>query len=156
MIDSANLFLPLRGKIAISPANLAPSLPKGSGRWRWGRVYCALPLRRAREPYFTVFVRAPISHFLFICFSQINIDYNTRMAIQRGVAKPTKGCFEAAQQQVYSLMKKDSYPRFLLSDTYLHLTRRKGPGVNMFRRRSRSCVFNERGEADGSAAAAAW
>lgn len=114
-----------------------------------GLVYCALPLRRAQpsEPYFTVFIRALISHFFFICLSQINIDYNTRMAIQRGVAKPTKGCFEAAQQQVYSLMKKDSYPRFLLSDTYLHLTRRKGPGVTMFRRRSRSCVFNERGEA---------
>ncbi|CAF96332.1 unnamed protein product [Tetraodon nigroviridis] len=52
---------------------------------------------------------------------EINIDYNTRMAIQRGVAKPTKGCFEAAQLQVYNLMKKDSYPRFLLSDTYLRL-----------------------------------
>lgn len=56
-------------------------------------------------------------------------------------------CFEAAQLQVYSLMKKDSYPRFLHSDIYLHLTRRKGPGATMFRRRSRSCVFNERGEA---------
>lgn len=76
------------------------------------------------------------------------------MAIQRGVAKPTKDCFEAAQQQVYNLMKKDSYPRFLLSDTYLHLTRRRGPGATMFRRRSRSCVFNERGEA--AAEPSAW
>ncbi|TWW72803.1 Regulator of G-protein signaling 18 [Takifugu flavidus] len=85
---------------------------------------------------------------------EINIDYNTRMAIQRSMAKPTKGCFEAAQQQVYNLMKKDSYPRFLLSDTYLHLTRRRGPGATMFRRRSRSCVFNERGEA--AAEPSAW
>ncbi|KAM8839443.1 regulator of G-protein signaling 18 isoform 2-T2 [Synchiropus picturatus] len=77
---------------------------------------------------------------------EVNIDYNTKMAIQKNLEQPTKSCFEAAQMKVYSLMKKDSYPRFLLSDIYLHLTRRKGPGVTMFRRRSRSCVFNERGE----------
>lgn len=98
-------------------------------------------------------IGALISH-LFICLAQINIDYSTRMAIQRGVAKPTKACFEAAQRQVYSLMKKDSYPRFLLSDTYLRLTGRRGPGATMFRRRSRSCVFDDRGEAATAAAAA--
>lgn len=75
---------------------------------------------------------------------EINIDYNTKMAIEKSVSQPTKSCFDAAQKKVYSLMQKDSYPRFLHSDIYLHLTRRKAP---MFRRRSRSCVFNERGEA---------
>lgn len=80
-------------------------------------------------------------------FIQINIDYHTKTAIQNNMAKPTKSCFEAAQMKVYSLMKKDSYPRFLQSDIYLRLTRRKGPGATMFRRRSRSCVFNDRGEA---------
>nr|XP_057923057.1 regulator of G-protein signaling 18 isoform X2 [Doryrhamphus excisus] len=78
---------------------------------------------------------------------EVNIDYNTKMAIQKTLAQPTKSCFEAAQMKVYSLMKKDSYPRFLHSDLYLRLTRTKGPGVGMFRRRSRSCVFNERGDA---------
>ncbi|CAK6952205.1 regulator of G-protein signaling 18 [Scomber scombrus] len=77
---------------------------------------------------------------------EVNIDYNTKTAIQKNMAQPTKSCFEAAQMKVYSLMKKDSYPRFLHSDIYLRLTRRKGPGATMFRRRSRSCVFNERGE----------
>lgn len=80
-------------------------------------------------------------------FIQINIDYHTKTAIKNSMAKPTKSCFEAAQMKVYSLMKKDSYPRFLQSDIYLRLTRRKGPGATMFRRRSRSCVFNDRGEA---------
>lgn len=111
-------------------------------------VYCA-PRRRHAQPWgedFAVFTGALIS-LLFMCVAQINIDYNTRMAIQRGVAKPTRGCFEAAQRQIYSLMKKDSYPRFLLSDTYQRLTGRRGPGANMFRRRSRSCVFDDRGEA---------
>ncbi|TNN81552.1 Regulator of G-protein signaling 18 [Liparis tanakae] len=78
---------------------------------------------------------------------EINIDYSTKSAIQKVIAQPTKSCFEAAQMKVYSLMKKDSYPRFLHSDMYLRLTRRKGPGATMFRRRSRSCVFNDRGEA---------
>uniref|UniRef100_A0A8D3AA69 Regulator of G protein signaling 18 n=1 Tax=Scophthalmus maximus TaxID=52904 RepID=A0A8D3AA69_SCOMX len=78
---------------------------------------------------------------------EVNIDYSTKVAIQKDMAQPTKGCYEAAQTKVYSLMKKDSYPRFLNSDIYLRLTRRRGPGATMFRRRSRSCVFNDRGEA---------
>lgn len=69
------------------------------------------------------------------------------MAIKKNVAQPTKSCFEAAQMKIYSLMKKDSYPRFLQSDIYMRLTGRRGPGGPMMRRRSRSCVFNNRGEA---------
>lgn len=85
---------------------------------------------------------------------EVNIDYNTKVDIQKNMAQPTKSCFETAQMKVYSLMKKDCYPRFLQSDIYLHLTRRKGPGATMFRRRSRSCVFNNRGEA--TAESSAW
>ncbi|KAK7944825.1 hypothetical protein WMY93_000553 [Mugilogobius chulae] len=77
---------------------------------------------------------------------EVNIDYSTKMAIEQSISQPTKSCFDAAQKKVYSLMQKDSYPRFLHSDIYLHLSRKKGPGALMFRRRSRSCVFNERGE----------
>ncbi|KAM3866019.1 regulator of G-protein signaling 18 [Diretmus argenteus] len=82
---------------------------------------------------------------------EVNIDYSTKMAIKKNITQPTTSCFEAAQAKVYSLMKKDSYPRFLTSDIYLCLTKRKAPGANMFRRRSRSCVFNERGEATADA-----
>ncbi|XP_055359859.1 regulator of G-protein signaling 18 [Betta splendens] len=85
---------------------------------------------------------------------EVNIDHDTKTAIQREVARPTKSCFDAAQVKIYSLMKRDCYPRFLASDLYLRLTRRKGPGATMFRRRSRSCVFNERGEA--TAEPSAW
>lgn len=74
---------------------------------------------------------------------EINIDYPTRGAIQKNLVKPTRSCFDAAQSKVYSLMKKDCYPRFLTSDIYLRLTKRKATGANMYRRRSRSCVFNE-------------
>uniref|UniRef100_A0A4W5NX47 Regulator of G protein signaling 18 n=1 Tax=Hucho hucho TaxID=62062 RepID=A0A4W5NX47_9TELE len=79
---------------------------------------------------------------------EVNIDYASKVTIQKTMASPTNTCFDAAQSKVYSLMKKDSYPRFLTSDIYLRLTKRKGPGNTMYRRRSRSCVFNEpRGEA---------
>ncbi|KAM9459812.1 regulator of G-protein signaling 8-like [Salvelinus alpinus] len=85
---------------------------------------------------------------------EVNIDYATKVAIQKTIATPTNTCFDAAQSKVYSLMKKDCYPRFLTSDIYLRLTKRKGPGTTMFRRRSRSCVFNEpRGEATGDSSA---
>ncbi|XP_008331821.1 regulator of G-protein signaling 18 [Cynoglossus semilaevis] len=84
---------------------------------------------------------------------EVNIDYSTKTSIERDMVRPTKTCFEAAQLKVYNLMKKDSYPRFLHSDIYLHLTRRKGPGTTMFRRRSRSCVFNDRGEASSNPSA---
>ncbi|CAB1325834.1 unnamed protein product [Coregonus sp. 'balchen'] len=85
---------------------------------------------------------------------EVNIDYATKVAIRKNIATPTNTCFDAAQSKVYSLMKKDCYPRFLTSDIYLRLTKRKGPGTTMYRRRSRSCVFNEpRGEATGDSSA---
>ncbi|XP_076150698.1 regulator of G-protein signaling 18 [Alosa pseudoharengus] len=76
---------------------------------------------------------------------EINIDHSTRVAIQKRIAQPTSTCFDSAQGTIYALMKKDCYPRFLKSDIYLSLTRRKAPGA-MTRRRSRSFVFNDRGD----------
>ncbi|KAL6489938.1 hypothetical protein MHYP_G00002830 [Metynnis hypsauchen] len=76
---------------------------------------------------------------------EINIDHSTKQTIQKNIAQPTQSCFDAAQSKIYALMKKDCYPRFLTSDIYLTLTKRKGPAV-MTRRRSRSFVFSERGE----------
>ncbi|XP_062848993.1 regulator of G-protein signaling 18 isoform X2 [Trichomycterus rosablanca] len=80
---------------------------------------------------------------------EINIDHSTRQAIQTNIAKPTVSCFDAAQSKIYALMKKDCYPRFLGSDLYLSLTKRKAPPA-MTRRRSRSFVFSDREDA------AAW
>ncbi|KAG5847429.1 regulator of G-protein signaling 18 [Anguilla anguilla] len=79
---------------------------------------------------------------------EVNIDYSTKAAIQKNILRPSRSCFDAAQSKVYSLMKKDCYPRFLASDMFLRISNRKAPGT-MFRRRSRSCVFSERGEAAG-------
>ncbi|XP_066548375.1 regulator of G-protein signaling 18 isoform X2 [Amia ocellicauda] len=78
---------------------------------------------------------------------EINIDFSTKTAIKQNILKPTHSCFEAAQSKVYSLMKKDCYPRFLKSDMYFNLTKTLPP-PSMSRRRSRSCVFNDRSEAE--------
>ncbi|XP_067310344.1 regulator of G-protein signaling 18 isoform X2 [Pseudorasbora parva] len=76
---------------------------------------------------------------------EINIDHSTKAAIEKNIRQPTKSCFDTAQDKIYSLMKRDCYPRFLTSDIYLALTKRKGP-PSMTRRRSRSFVFSERPE----------
>ncbi|XP_076001105.1 regulator of G-protein signaling 13 [Genypterus blacodes] len=49
---------------------------------------------------------------------EINIDHSTRELIRRNVMAPTTVCFNDAQRIVYSLMERDSYPRFLRSDIY--------------------------------------
>ncbi|XP_048844311.1 regulator of G-protein signaling 18 isoform X3 [Brienomyrus brachyistius] len=78
---------------------------------------------------------------------EINIDHPTKVTIQQNIRCPTVSCFDAAQSKVYSLMKKDSYSRFLQSNIYLRVIKGKRPGITMYRRRSRSCVFNDHGEA---------
>ncbi|MCI4377878.1 hypothetical protein PGIGA_G00208780 [Pangasianodon gigas] len=81
---------------------------------------------------------------------EINIDHSTKLDIQKNIAQPTQSCFDSAQSKIYALMKKDCYPRFLTSDIYLSLTKRKAPPA-MTRRRSRSFVFSDREDN-----AAAW
>ncbi|KAI5612653.1 regulator of G-protein signaling 1 [Silurus asotus] len=49
---------------------------------------------------------------------EINIDHKTREIIKQNVQTPNKYCFDEAQKTVFSLMEKDSYPRFLRSDYY--------------------------------------
>ncbi|ESP04040.1 hypothetical protein LOTGIDRAFT_110451 [Lottia gigantea] len=51
---------------------------------------------------------------------EVNIDSKTMESVQinRKSAKPSRFTFEAAKEHIYTLMKKDSYPRFLRSDHY--------------------------------------
>uniref|UniRef100_W5MKI5 Regulator of G protein signaling 13b n=1 Tax=Lepisosteus oculatus TaxID=7918 RepID=W5MKI5_LEPOC len=53
---------------------------------------------------------------------EINIDHQTREVIKANVLAPTINCFDEAQKIVYSLMERDSYPRFLRSDIYKSLS----------------------------------
>ncbi|XP_004484536.1 regulator of G-protein signaling 1 isoform X2 [Dasypus novemcinctus] len=52
---------------------------------------------------------------------QINIDFCTRESTAKKIKTPTPTCFDEAQKIIYTLMEKDSYPRFLKSDIYLNL-----------------------------------
>ncbi|XP_066216975.1 regulator of G-protein signaling 1 [Saccopteryx leptura] len=52
---------------------------------------------------------------------QINIDFRTRELTAKKIKAPTSTCFDEAQKIVYTLMEKDSYPRFLKSNIYLNL-----------------------------------
>uniref|UniRef100_F6ZHI6 Regulator of G protein signaling 21 n=1 Tax=Ornithorhynchus anatinus TaxID=9258 RepID=F6ZHI6_ORNAN len=52
---------------------------------------------------------------------EINIDFSTRDLISRNISEPTLRCFDDAQRLIYSLMAKDSFPRFLKSEIYKKL-----------------------------------
>ena len=49
---------------------------------------------------------------------EINIDCKTVEVTQQALRKPNRFAFEAAQLHIFLLMKKDSYRRYLISDSY--------------------------------------
>ncbi|XP_064634659.1 regulator of G-protein signaling 7-like isoform X2 [Lineus longissimus] len=52
---------------------------------------------------------------------EINIDCKTMELTQHNLKNPTRYTFDAAQEHIFTLMKKDSYQRFLRSDHYKNL-----------------------------------
>ncbi|XP_013790133.1 regulator of G-protein signaling 9-like, partial [Limulus polyphemus] len=52
---------------------------------------------------------------------EVNLDSKTVEETQTLLKNPSRYTFDAAQDHVFSLMKKDSYPRFLRSDHYKSL-----------------------------------
>lgn len=61
-------------------------------------------------------------------FLQINIDFHTKTHISQNISEPTLSCFDDAQRSVYSLMAKDSFPRFLRSEMYKELVKKQQHG----------------------------
>ena len=59
---------------------------------------------------------------------QINIDFCTRDHITQTISEPTLQCFDDAQRLIYSLMAKDSFPRFLKSEAYKELVNKQQNG----------------------------
>ncbi|TRY96930.1 hypothetical protein DNTS_014279 [Danionella cerebrum] len=53
---------------------------------------------------------------------EINLDTQTRKALGQSIRTPTQSIFSAAQSRVYFLMENNSYPRFLESHLYQHLS----------------------------------
>ncbi|XP_064188082.1 regulator of G-protein signaling 5-like isoform X1 [Anguilla rostrata] len=52
---------------------------------------------------------------------EVNIDHETRCVTKCNLERPTLTCFDLAQHQIYTLMEKDCYPRFLRSAAYQDL-----------------------------------
>ncbi|KAB5579813.1 hypothetical protein PHYPO_G00199250 [Pangasianodon hypophthalmus] len=75
------------------------------------KIKCNSRLNSRAKKIFERYVRAEAP-------KEINIDHKTRELIKQNVQTPTRYCFEEAQKIVFSLMEKDSYPRFLRSDFY--------------------------------------
>ncbi|XP_025944975.1 regulator of G-protein signaling 21 [Apteryx rowi] len=59
---------------------------------------------------------------------EINIDFRTRNHISQNISEPTLSCFDDAQRLIYSLMAKDSFPRFLRSEEYKELVNKQQDG----------------------------
>ncbi|NWT00128.1 RGS21 protein, partial [Mionectes macconnelli] len=55
---------------------------------------------------------------------EINIDFHTKNDICQNISEPTLSCFDDAQRLIYSLMAKDSFPRFLRSEVYKELVKK--------------------------------
>ncbi|XP_046905577.1 regulator of G-protein signaling 21 isoform X2 [Hypomesus transpacificus] len=47
---------------------------------------------------------------------EVNIDHNVREKIKRSIVSPGRCCFDEALSQVYWLMERDSFPRFLKAE----------------------------------------
>ncbi|XP_033936810.1 regulator of G-protein signaling 8 [Pseudochaenichthys georgianus] len=55
---------------------------------------------------------------------EINIDYRTREKTKQTLKVPSSTSLNEVQSKVYSLMEKDSYPRFLRSKMYQDIVNR--------------------------------
>lgn len=53
--------------------------------------------------------------------SQVSLDSRVREVINRKMQEPSSHTFDDAQLQIYTLMHRDSYPRFLNSAIYKSL-----------------------------------
>lgn len=62
---------------------------------------------------------------LFICppLLQVSLDSRVREVVNQRIQDPTPHTFDEAQLQIYTLMHRDSYPRFLSSSVYRSLLR---------------------------------
>lgn len=54
---------------------------------------------------------------------QVSLDSRVREVVNRNMVEPTPHTFDEAQLQIYTLMHRDSYPRFVNSPLYKTLAR---------------------------------
>ncbi|XP_066537753.1 regulator of G-protein signaling 20 [Hoplias malabaricus] len=52
---------------------------------------------------------------------EVSLDSRVREVINKNMLEPTSHTFDDAQQQIYTLMQRDSYPRYISSSLYTDL-----------------------------------
>uniref|UniRef100_A0A1I7TNQ6 RGS domain-containing protein n=1 Tax=Caenorhabditis tropicalis TaxID=1561998 RepID=A0A1I7TNQ6_9PELO len=52
---------------------------------------------------------------------EVSLDSKVREIVNTNMGRPTQECFDEAQVQIYQLMARDSYPRFLTSSQYKNI-----------------------------------
>lgn len=57
----------------------------------------------------------------WVLYSQVSLDSRVREVINRNMLEPSEHTFDDAQLQIYTLMLRDSYPRFMNSPVYKDL-----------------------------------
>ena len=60
---------------------------------------------------------------------QVSLDSRVREIINKNMMSPTQRTFDEAQLQIYTLMHRDSYPRFVNSPIYRNLLKTYGGSV---------------------------
>ena len=60
---------------------------------------------------------------------QVSLDSRVREIINTNMRSPTQRTFDEAQLQIYTLMHRDSYSRFVNSPAYRNLLRSYGGSV---------------------------
>lgn len=58
---------------------------------------------------------------MYIVSFQVSLDSRVREVINRNMLEPSQHTFDDAQLQIYTLMHRDSYPRFMNSVIYKNL-----------------------------------
>lgn len=61
---------------------------------------------------------------------QVSLDACVREIVNRNMVEPTPHTFDDAQSQIYTLMHRDSYPRFVNSPLYRGLSQQTTGGTS--------------------------
>eukprot|EP00062_Callorhinchus_milii_P020389 gi/632975984/ref/XP_007904538.1/ PREDICTED: regulator of G-protein signaling 14-like [Callorhinchus milii] len=60
---------------------------------------------------------------------EVSLDSHARLVVHKNLLKPSPQMFNEAQIQIYSLMHRDSFPRFLNSEMYKTLVQKRKPSI---------------------------
>jgi regulator of G-protein signaling len=58
---------------------------------------------------------------------EVSLDSRVREQINKNMLKPCSSTFDEAQLQIYTLMRRDSYPRFINSAMYRKMAQMPSP-----------------------------